>query len=94
MASLIISGGMLGTFIGGLLGLCMSGCFSNQKSKIAITILFIIIFSFFITLGLYSDKTNFNDGYCIECGTKYDAITHEQSQTYYECPNCHYGVWH
>lgn len=45
MASLIISGGMLGTFIGGLLGLCISGCFSNQKSKIAITILFIIIFS-------------------------------------------------
>lgn len=94
MASLIISGGMLGTFIGGLLGLCISGCFSNQKSKIAITILFIIIFSFSITLDLYSDKTNFNDGYCVECGTKYDAITHKQGQTYYECPNCHYGVWH
>lgn len=94
MASLIISGGMLGTFIGGLLGLCISGCFSNQKSKIAITILFIIIFSFSITLDLYSDKTNFNDGYCVECGTKYDAITHKQGQTYYESPNCHYGVWH
>lgn len=94
MANLIISGGMLGIFIGGLLGLCISGCFSNQKSKIAITILFIIIFSFSITLDLYRDKTNFNDGYCVECGTKYDAITHKQGQTYYKCPNCHYGVWH
>ena len=56
MAILIISGGMLGIFTGGFLGLCISSCFSNQKSKIAITILFIIIFSFFITLGLYSDK--------------------------------------
>lgn len=94
MANLIISGGMLGIFIGGLLGLCISGCFSNQKSKIAITILFIIIFSFSITLDLYRNKTNFNDGYCVECGTKYEAITHKQSQTYYECPNCHYGVWY
>lgn len=94
MAILIISGGMLGIFTGGFLGLCISSCFSNQKSKIAITILFIIIFSFFITLGLYSDKKIFNDGYCVECGTKYDAITHKQGQTYYECPNCHYGVWH
>ena len=94
MAILIIGGGILGTLAGGFFGLCISNCFSNKKSKIAITILSIIALSFFITLGLYSDKTNFNDGYCVECGTKYDAITHKQGQTYYECPNCHYGIWY
>ena len=94
MAILIIGGGILGTLAGGFMGWCISSCLSNKKSKIAITILSIIALSFFITLGLYSDKTNFNDGYCVECGTKYDAITHKQGQTYYEYPNCHYGIWY
>lgn len=94
MAILILGGGIIGTLAGGFIGLCISSCFSNKKSKIAITILSIIILSFFVTLGFYSDKTNFNDGYCVECGTKYDAITHKQGRTYYECPNCHYGIWY
>lgn len=94
MVTLVIGGGILGTLVGGFYGLCISSCFTNKNSKIATIILSIIIWSGFITLGLYSDKTNFNDGYCVKCGTKYDAITHKDGKTYYECPNCHYGVWY
>lgn len=40
------------------------------------------------------DESEFNNGYCIKCGAKYEAIDHRNNQTYYECPECHYGTWY
>lgn len=38
---------------------------------------------------------NFNNGYCINCGAKYEAISRSRNgQTYYECPNCYYGTYY
>lgn len=41
-----------------------------------------------------SDESEFNNGYCIKCGAKYEAVDHRNNQTYYECPECHYGTWY
>lgn len=92
----IISGIVLGIIAGVFPGLCLANMFDDTKKshKVIIVIITIAIFSIICGLELKSDNYNFNNGYCVQCGTKYEAITHKNSQTYYECPNCHFGCWY
>ena len=92
----VISGIILGIISGCLPGLGIANLFDNTKKshEIIIIIATIAIFSIICGLGLKSENDNFNSGYCVECGTKYKAITHKNSQTYYECPNCYFGCWY
>lgn len=92
----LISGVILGIIAGGFPGLCLANLSDNTKKshKIMIVIATIVIFSVICGIGLKSENDNFNSGFCVGCGTKYEAITHENNQTYYECPNCHFGCWY
>ena len=84
----------LGSLVGGFIGLIWSALFESKIEKFAITAMFIFAFSLFIYVGMSSEDKSFNNGYCIQCGTKYEAITRRNGNTYYECPNCYYGTWH
>ena len=62
---------------------------TRYKILIAIFIIVLIIALF------YNNYQLWNDGYCIKCGTKYEAISRGNgSETYYECPNCRFGLWY
>lgn len=70
----------------------------HRRELIGKAIIIIAVFVFvisFITIvaECRNNQDNFNNGYCIKCGTKYEAISH-QGKTYYECPNCYFGCWH
>ena len=92
----VISGIVLGVIAGIVPGLCLANLSDNTKKchKIIIVITTIAVFSVICGIGLKCENDNFNNGYCIKCGTKYEAITHKNSQTYYECPNCHFRCWY
>lgn len=84
----------LGCLVGGYLGLIWSTTVESKKAKFAIITIFIFVFFLFIYGGMSSENKSFNNGYCVQCGTKYEAITYRNGNTYYECPNCYYGTWH
>lgn len=96
MIIFIIVGTFLGIISGGFIGLLIANVYEDAKisHKIIIILISIIIFSCLCTMGLKSDNDSFNNGYCIRCDTKYEAITHKNGQTYYECPNFYYGIWY
>lgn len=91
---ILIGSLFLGCLTGGFLGLIWSTVVESKKAKFAIITIFIFVFFLFIYVGMSSENKNFNNGYCVQCGTKYEAITRRNGQTYYECPNCHCGTWH
>lgn len=92
----IIGGIILGFITGVIIGAIIIDMFRPSKSIYGniIMIITITLFSAICTLGLTTESESFNNGYCIECGTKYEAITHRNGHTYYECPNCYFGIWH
>ena len=89
----IIGGIILGVIAGGFSGSSLANMFDDTRKshKVIIVVVTIAIFSIICGLGLESENYNFNNGYCVRCGAKYEAITHKNNQTYYECPNCHFG---
>ena len=91
---ILIASLFLGCLTGGFLGLIWSTVVESKKAKFVIITMFIFAFFLFIYVGMSSEDKSFNNGYCIQCGTKYEAITHRNGDTYYECPNCYYGTWH
>lgn len=91
---ILIASLFLGCLTGGFLGLIWSTTVESKKAKFAIITIFICAFSLFIYGGMSSEDKSFNNGYCVQCGTKYEAITRRNGNTYYECPNCYYGTWH
>lgn len=92
----VIGGIILGIISGGFIGLCISAIFDIKSSSCKYTtwIISIAIFSVICACGLKCEYDNFNNGYCIKCDTKYEAITYRHGETYYECSNCHYGCWY
>lgn len=90
----LIMGIFIGVFIGGFLGLLYSSDCKKRWSKIITTILFIIAFFCIAGFGFSSQEKSFNNGICPQCNTKYKAIEHKNSDTYYECPNCYFGTWY
>jgi len=78
-----------------LLGCIIAGSEYLCKSSKVISIIVIFISSFlFVYAGIGSQEKAFNNGYCIKCNTKMNAIEHHRGNTYYECPNCYFGTWH
>lgn len=63
--------------------------------KILLTILLVILF-FTVIFGLcYFESYLFNNGFCINCGEKYVAVSRSKNgQTYYECPSCYFDCYH
>lgn len=61
------------------------------RALIALTI--VSLFVGVVFLGNRNCEKNFNNGYCLQCGTKYQAIEHKNYMTYYECPECYFGTW-
>lgn len=92
---ILISSLFLGCLAGSFIGLLIWSTFAESKIAEFITItMFIFVFSLLIYVGMSSEDKSFNNGYCIQCGTKYEAITRRNGNTYYECPNCYYGTWY
>ena len=91
----IIGGGFLGLLAGtfGYMSIFSSGNL-NIFQKVGLSLLLWSALSLICGLGIKGDVENFNDGNCKYCGTKYEAITHKNSSTYYECPECFYGTWY
>lgn len=90
---IIIGSIIIGIMVGGFSGLYFAIMFDKKIYKILIISLSIITVSLFTMIGMKSEINNFNNGYCIRCGTKYEIVTHKNSQTYYECPDCYFGIW-
>ena len=92
----IVDGILLGVLSGGFCGILIANTFDNNSNlkKFVIICATISIFSLICVFGLKSQHDNFNGGYCPRCGTKYEAIQHKNSETYYECPNCYFGTWY
>ena len=91
---ILIGSLFLGCLTGGFLGLIWSTVVESKKAKFATITIFICAFFLFIYGGMSSEVKSFNNGYCTQCGTKYEAVTRRNGQTYYECPNCYLGIWH
>lgn len=92
--STLIASLVLGSLVGGSIGFIWSMLLESKIARFIITAMFIFAFSLFIYVGMSSENKSFNNGYCVQCGMKYEAITHRNGNTYYECPNCYYGTWH
>ncbi|MEG1994882.1 MAG: hypothetical protein RR255_00420 [Bacilli bacterium] len=94
--NVIIGSLILGVISGGCCGLLFANLYDNTNlfKKIRIVSITILIFSIICYFGLKSDMTTFNNGICPNCNIKYNALQHENSDTYYECPNCYLGVWY
>lgn len=61
----------------------------RKRTKFITEILMIAIIFFILTVGYSCEDSNWNDGYCIECGTKYECIGRSRTGEYdYCCPNC------
>lgn len=95
----IIEGITLGIISGVFPGVCYANLLDCTKKshKVIVVGITIIILSIACTAALKKENNNFNNfnnGYCVECETEYEAITHKNNQTYYECPKCHYGCWY
>lgn len=93
----LITSLFLGCIAGGFIGLICSTSVESIKEKLAIITISIFCIFLISCFGMsFESKSfkSFNNGYCIQCGTKYEAITYRNGQTYYECPNCYYGTWH
>lgn len=91
---ILIASLILGCLIGGFIGFIWSALLESKIARFIIVTMFIFSFSLFVYVGMSSENKNFNNGYCVQCGTKYEAITRRNGQTYYECPNCHCGTWY
>lgn len=70
-------------------------CLKNDSVKMNLVMILIVFGAIFISIFISTiEETNFNNGFCIQCGTKYEAISRTNNgQTYYECPNCYYGTY-
>lgn len=65
-----------------------------MKRKLLI-FLGVVCFIGLLFLMSFWESSQWNNGYCINCGTKYEAISRTHNgQTYYECPNCYYGCYY
>lgn len=85
---------LIGIICGGFIGYIWSTLLNGKFLKILCVLIIVSWFSLIAYGGMSSEIKYFNSGYCVRCGIKYQAITHKNGQTYYECPNCHYGVWY
>lgn len=89
-----------GIFLGVLSGIFIGIiCIFGQENKttfqkVIMTLISVVICSIIWIFSFNMSNSAFNNGYCIECGTKYEAVTRNNNQTYYECPNCHFGCWY
>ena len=90
----LIMGILTGVFVGGFLGLLWSCLYTEWWSRVITVIGFMIVFFFISGFGISIQETSFNNGICPQCNTKYEAIQHKNNETYYECPNCYFGIWY
>ena len=91
----IIDGIFIAITAGGFVGLIISN-FINPKKRLSKVIIYLAtcgIFFLIASVGLSAEEINFNKGYCVWCGTRYQAVERHRSSTYYECPECRFGVW-
>ncbi len=56
------------------------------------SLVLIIICTIIFTVILKETDREWNNGYCINCGTPYQAISHSRGSTRYECPKCHFAM--
>ena len=68
--------------------------------KLILTIFSILAVALVVALTIHlcsiyveEQEKVWNNGYCIKCGTPYQAISYWKGSTRYECPNCHFAMW-
>lgn len=94
----IICGLVLGSTVGLVIFWLLDVFVFKQRGwkeiTISVTIMLacVIASTAFMVHAANLENRNFNDGYCIQCGIKYEALTHYYGATYYECPNCYFGT--
>ena len=68
---------------------------ANSKIKIILKIFWSIVLIIFFTIIFACmfnlENKQWNNGYCLRCGTPYQAISYSHGSTRYECPKCHYA---
>lgn len=93
----IVFGLIIMIMLGGFFGIMI---WSNDRLNIFKKILIqVLVFGFIFLIcafGYNSEDRNWNDGYCVECGTKYECIgvSRTSHEYYYSCPNCFHKANH
>lgn len=59
--------------------------------KLITSIILIAFGTFIFTVMIVEEENQWNNGYCVNCETQYQAISYYRGNTRYECPSCHYA---
>ena len=72
----------------------LSICNSDIKTiyKFVLSLFLIVFFTILFSFMFYIENKQWNNGYCLKCGTPYQAIGYYKGSTRYECPECHYAI--
>lgn len=87
----IIMGITMSILIGGFFGIALWCNWETHFIKKLITqIVMCGLIFLFVAIGYSGQDKNWNNGYCIECGTKYECVgkSRSTSEYFYSCPNC------
>ena len=68
----------------------------TKIKKLFVEILMLIAIFLFCGFGSSQEDKNWNGGYCVECGTKYECIGKSRTSAEYDysCPNCFHKATH
>lgn len=87
----LIEGAFLTILVGGFISVIVWANYKAHivKKSLVVLAIFTVLF-LFTSVAASGEDMNWNNGYCTECGTKYQAIgkTRSGASTYYSCPNC------
>lgn len=85
----IIMGITMSILIGGFFGIALWSSESCFIKKLIVQIIMCGLIFLFVAIGYSSEDKNWNNGYCPECGTKYECVGKLKNTGYaYSCPNC------
>ena len=92
----IIMGVIMTTILGGFLTLIILSSDLKIIPKIFISLFLCGLIFVFSAAAYDNQEYNWNNGRCIECGTKYECVGKARmtDEYYYCCPNCFHKANH
>ena len=88
----IISGFVLSLIFNCLWIIAIIGSEMKVITKWLSSLALIVVCTFAFAGMFYLTNKEWNNGVCVNCGDKYQAISYYKGSTHYECPSCHKTV--
>ena len=76
----VIYGATIAILVGGFFGIAIWSSQMKSWKKVLVQLLLCLVFFCIAGFGMSAEETSFNNGYCIRCGTHYQAIQHQSTQ--------------